>query len=56
MMDDNPVSIVGAGHTKFGRMDTQSLEDLIVAAGREALSDADVEPAEVDAVFLGHFN
>lgn len=55
-MDNNSVSIVGAGHTKFGRMDTQSLEDLIVAAGREALSDADVEPAEVDAVFLGHFN
>jgi acetyl-CoA C-acetyltransferase len=34
----------------------RALEDLIVAAGREALSDADVEPAEVDAVFLGHFN
>ncbi len=50
------VSIVGSGHTKFGRLDGETLEDLIVAAGRGALVDAGVAPAEVDAVFLGHFN
>jgi acetyl-CoA C-acetyltransferase len=50
------VSIVGTGHTKFGRLDTQNLEDLIVAAGREAIADAGVAPGDIDAVFLGHFN
>jgi len=53
----NPhVSIVGSGHTKFGRLDTQSLEDLIVSAGREAIEDAGIAPDHIDAVFLGHFN
>ncbi len=48
--------IVGWGHTKFGRLDGQSLETLIAGAAREALDDAGVEPAEVDAAWLGHFN
>lgn len=50
------VSIVGSGHTKFGRLDAHNLEDLIVAASREALADARIDAAEVDAVYLGHFN
>jgi len=50
------VSIVGTGHTRFGRLGTESLEDLIVAAGREAIEDAGVTPGDIDAVFLGHFN
>ena len=55
-MKNPDVSIVGSGHTKFGRLDTQGLEDLIVAAGREAIEDAGVAPGNIDAVFLGHFN
>ena len=55
-MPDIGVSIVGSGHTKFGRLDALTLEDMIVEAGREALADAKVDPAAVDAVFLGHFN
>ncbi|MDI7862870.1 acetyl-CoA acetyltransferase [Rhizobiaceae bacterium n13] len=51
-----PVAIVGWGHTKFGRLDSLSLEELITAAAREALSDAGVVGRDVDAVFLGHFN
>lgn len=50
------VSIVGSGHTKFGRLDTQTLEDLIVAAAREAITEAQIDPCDIDAVFLGHFN
>ncbi len=50
------VAMVGSGHTRFGRLEGQSLEDLIVAAGREAIADAGIEPAAIDAVFLGHFN
>ena len=48
--------IVGWGHTKFGKLDAFSLEDLIQQAGREALDDAGIEASQVDAVWLGHFN
>lgn len=50
------VYIVGWGHTKFGRLSDQSLEQLIVEAGREALADAGIPAAEVDGMWLGHFN
>jgi acetyl-CoA C-acetyltransferase len=49
-------AIVGWGHTKFGKLDALSLEDLIQAAAREALADAGISGADVDAVWLGHFN
>lgn len=48
--------IVGWGHTKFGKLDALSLEELIVAAAREALEDADIGADEIDAVWLGHYN
>jgi acetyl-CoA C-acetyltransferase len=48
--------IVGWGHTPFGRLDNRSLEDLIHASAREALKSAGIEPRDVDAVWLGHFN
>lgn len=49
------ICIVGSGHTKFGRL-SETLEDMIVAATREAVTESGVEPADIDAVFLGHFN
>ncbi|SFF16415.1 acetyl-CoA C-acetyltransferase [Sulfitobacter brevis] len=49
------VSIVGSGHTKFGRLQ-ENLEELIVAATREAIEESAVDPDDIDAVFLGHFN
>lgn len=55
-MQDRSVSIVGSGHTKFGRLDALTLEDLIVQAGTEALEEAGIGGAEIDAVYLGHFN
>jgi acetyl-CoA C-acetyltransferase len=48
--------IIGWGHTKFGRLEGQSLEDLIVAAGREAVEHAGIDPAEIDGIWLGNFN
>src|ERR1700676_1930190 len=48
--------IVGWGHTPFGRFDQLSLEDLIHAAAKEALSSAGIEGKDVDGVLLGHFN
>ncbi|MDD8024746.1 MAG: thiolase domain-containing protein [Paracoccaceae bacterium] len=50
------IHIVGSGHTAFGRFDARSLEDLIVEATREALTEAGLSGADIDAVYLGHFN
>ncbi|MEX0338058.1 MAG: thiolase domain-containing protein [Arenibacterium sp.] len=49
------VSIVGWGHSKFGKLDA-TLEDLIVGVSQEALSHAAIEPAIIDGIWLGHFN
>ena len=49
------IHIIGSGHTRFGRL-SESLEDLIVAAAREAIAESGLDPADIDAVFLGHFN
>jgi len=49
------ISLVGSGHTKFGRSDT-SLEEMIVEVTREAVEESGIEPSDIDAVFLGHFN
>src|SRR3546814_14491251 len=55
-MQKHAVAIVGSGHTKFGRLDALTLEDLIVSAAQEALAEAGIGGEDVDAVFLGHFN
>lgn len=47
--------IVGWGHTSFGALD-QSFEELINAAAAEAIEMARVDPAEIDGIWLGHFN
>lgn len=48
--------IVGWGHTRFGRLEDRSIEDLIVAAAREALDHARLPASEVDAIFVGNYN
>lgn len=53
--DVEKISIVGAGHTPFGRLN-ENLEELIIAATREALIDANLPASAVDAVFIAHFN
>ncbi|MCR8724205.1 acetyl-CoA acetyltransferase [Frigidibacter sp. ROC022] len=47
--------IVGWGHTRFGRAEGD-LEALVLAAAREAVDHAGVDPAEIDGIWLGHFN
>jgi acetyl-CoA C-acetyltransferase len=49
-------AIVGWGHSKFGKLDALSLEDLIQQVTREALADAGITGRDVDALWLGHFN
>lgn len=50
------VSIIGWAHTRFGKLAGRSLESLIVETATEALSHAEVPPADVDEIALGHFN
>src|SRR5882757_5036758 len=48
--------IVGWAHTPFGKLDTETVESLIVRVATDALADAGVAPADVDEIVLGHFN
>lgn len=48
-------AIVGWGHTVFGKT-PQTLEDLVIAAGSEALAHAGMPAEDVDGIWLGHFN
>src|SRR3954462_5353798 len=48
--------IVGWAHTPFGRLDTESVESLIVRVATDAIADAGIVPADVDEIVLGHFN
>jgi acetyl-CoA C-acetyltransferase len=48
--------IVGWSHTPFGRLEGDDVESLIVRAAQEALADAGIAAAEVDGIFVGHFN
>src|SRR6202163_307403 len=48
--------IIGWAHTPFGRLDTETVESLIVSVARAALDDAGIAAADVDEILLGHFN
>ena len=49
-------AITGWAHTKFGKLEGESVESLVVAVATQALADAGLEPADVDEIVLGHFN
>src|SRR3954462_30842 len=48
--------IVGWAHTRFGKLDNETVESLIVRVAGEALAHAGVAPDDVDEIVLGHFN
>ncbi|MFZ5693143.1 MAG: acetyl-CoA acetyltransferase [Pseudomonadota bacterium] len=48
--------IVGLAHSRFGKLDTETVESLIVRVATDALADAGIAPADVDEIVLGHFN
>lgn len=48
--------IVGLGHTRFGKQEALTLEDLIRDAAVQAMADAEIGGDDVDAVWLGNFN
>ncbi|OYV01810.1 MAG: acetyl-CoA acetyltransferase [Burkholderiales bacterium PBB5] len=48
--------IVGWGHTPFGKHDALDLEQLFRDAALPAIASAGLSPADIDGVFVGHFN
>ena len=48
--------IIGWGHNKFGRNDTQSTENMIAEVVSEAISHAQVDPKDIDNIVVGTFN
>ena len=48
--------IVGWAHSKFGKLDGQDVEALIVEVAMDAMVDAGISPNDIDAIYLGHFN
>lgn len=49
------VSIIGIGSTPYGVHEGATLKAMAVAAGREAMKDASVEPKSIDAFYVGNF-
>jgi acetyl-CoA C-acetyltransferase len=48
--------IIGWAHTRFGKLEGETVESLIVRVAAEALADAGIGPGDVDEIVLGHFN
>lgn len=54
-MTDSP-AIIGWSHEPFVRADLRSVEEMIVDAAAKAIAHAGIDPAEIDEIWLGHFN
>lgn len=48
--------ITGWSHSAFGKLEEEDAESLIGRVAAEAMADAEVDPAEVDAIYLGWYN
>jgi len=55
-MNHDNAFITGWGHTVFGKLDAVDSEQLIRDAVNPALQTAGLEAADIDGVFVGHFN
>lgn len=48
--------IIGVSHSKFGKLENETVESLIVRVAVDAIADAGLEPHDIDAIFLGTMN
>src|SRR5260370_42099252 len=51
-----PACIVGWSHGKFGKLDGETSESLIVKAASEAIAHAGIEPKNIDVIYVGNMN
>jgi len=49
-------SIIGWAHSKFGKLEDETVESLIVGVVGDAVRDAGLEFRDIDEIVLGHFN
>jgi acetyl-CoA C-acetyltransferase len=49
-------AIVGWAHTNFGKLDDPDAESLIARVAGEAIAHVGIAPADIGAIFVGHFN
>ena len=49
-------AIVGWAHSKLGRCEGDTVESLLAQVAQGAISDAGIDPSDVDEIVLGHFN
>lgn len=50
------VLLTGWGHSRFGKLAEETLESLVVSVATEAITNAGIEPSQVDEIYLGQFN
>ena len=48
--------IVGWAHSRFGKLEGEDIEALIVRVAGDAIRDAGIAPGDIDEIFLGTFN
>ncbi|MEM8839417.1 MAG: acetyl-CoA acetyltransferase [Pseudomonadota bacterium] len=48
--------ITGWAHSKFGKLEDETLESLITGVAADAIKHAEIEPSDIDAIYLGNFN
>src|ERR1700761_8024981 len=48
--------IVGWAHSRFGKLEGETLESLITRTAADAIADAGLEPADIDAIYIGTMN
>jgi len=48
--------ITGWAHSRFGKLDGETIESLITRVATDAIADAGLEPKEIDAIYLGTMN
>ncbi len=48
--------IIGWAHSRFGKLEGEDIESLIVKVGTDAIRDAGLAPSDIDEIYLGTFN
>lgn len=48
-------AIIGWAHTRFGKLEDDTLESLIARAAKEAVENAGIRFKEIDAIYVGNF-